>query len=757
MARFFILLLLLLIGVIDNTAQDFDNYQLLKSEGTIPKDFLLLSSEKFQADREQISEDEKRSTRKSKEEFLLGSNYMVDRLLTSGRVLFNDPVSDYLNKIVDKILEHDPEHDGQVRAYAVKSSSVNAFATNNGIILVNLGLIAQLETEAQLAYILSHELIHYFNDHVMNVYLENEQIEKGRGAYRGTSLSERLISSSNYSKEIETEADVEGLKLFQGTEYGTESLGGVFDVLHYAYLPFNDIEFDKSFFETEHLVFPQEYFLEEVSQFSPFEEEDDSRSSHPSTYKRKLLIEKKINALEERQNNDYLVSKEEFERIRKISRYELSSLYFNNEEYELAIYNSYMLLKDNPDSKYLKKNICKSLYSLVKYSNNDDFYQVHTRYKKTEGSSQQLFHLMEKMSRQDRNATALRYVWEIHNQYPDDEDLKKIANDLIKELAEHHYEEGFFLEHPIKEEATDSTTSEVDTLSEDNNDTKRMSKYDKIRAQRKEEVTEIKNTEFIRLAFVDLYNDDDFRTNIEKAFAEAETEKKLDSETRYKNKERKARAKAKEDKRKFKHGHLLGIDKAVVINPFFMKLDLRKGEKVKYEQSESALLRYYDKIKWTANSLDLDIDILTMSSMDSMDTERFNDVAFLSNWIDSRFSQLDQDMVEMEAEKLNVLKEKYGTKYFCWTGVMNFRKKQSTNVLNLCVGIVVPPFLPFAIYSMIKPRYETYYYYIAFDLDTGEPAMAIFNQFPQGDSQDYINVNIYDSLYQLKTKRRKED
>lgn len=751
MTRFYLSLLIAVFWTIQVGAQDFNNYKPLKSEGTIPSDFLLLTSEKFEAEKENISQNEKRATRKSKEEFLLGSNYMVDRLLTSGRVLFNDPVSAYLNQILNKILEHSPEHQGKVRAYAVKSSSVNAFATNNGIIMVNLGLIAQLETEAQLAYILSHELIHYMNSHVLNVYLENEQIDKGKGAYRGTSLSERLISSSNYSKEIETEADVEGLKLFLKTDYSTASLHGVFDVLHYAYLPFDDIEFEKSFFETANLVFPEEYFLEEVSPFSPFEEEDDTRSSHPSTYKRKLLIGKKVDDLEREDNMDYIISKEQFELVRKLSRYELSSLYFNNEEYELAIYNSYMLLKDNPDSKYLKKNICKALYSLVKYSNNDDFYEVHTRYKKMEGSSQQLFHLFEKQSRVDRNAMALRYVWDAHQQFPEDEDLNKITDDLIKELAEHHYKAGFFLEKPPKVE--EETIAETDTIEETETD-KKLSKYDKIRAQQKEEITEIKNTEFIRLAFVDIYSDEDFSSKMEKAFADKEKEDHLDVETRYRNREKKAREKQKADKRKSKHGYALGVDKAIVITPFFMKLDLRKGEKVKYEQSENALLRYYEKMTWMADKIDLDLDLLTVQTLDSSDADRFNDIAFLSNWIDSRLSQLDQEMVEMETEKLKELKEKYGTKYFCWTGVMNFRKNNSAQMLNLCYGVVFPPYLPVAVYSMVKPHYETYYYYIAFDLDTGEPAMAVFNQFKEGDAQDYINVNIYDSLYQLKSKKR---
>ena len=92
---------------------------------------------------------------------MLESGFAIDDILQSGLVLFNDPTTIYVNKVLEqlpitdrKLIKKNP------RAYVLNSSAVNAFATDQGIIFVTLGLLASLQNEAQLAFILSHELIH---------------------------------------------------------------------------------------------------------------------------------------------------------------------------------------------------------------------------------------------------------------------------------------------------------------------------------------------------------------------------------------------------------------------------------------------------------------------------------------------------------------------------------------------------------------------------------------------------------------------
>src|ERR1043165_3151505 len=84
-------------------AQFETNYTPMVSSGNLPKDFVTLSSQKYESEKASLSKKEKRGTRKSKEKFILQSNFGVDDILLSGRVLFNDPLSAYVNKVADKL------------------------------------------------------------------------------------------------------------------------------------------------------------------------------------------------------------------------------------------------------------------------------------------------------------------------------------------------------------------------------------------------------------------------------------------------------------------------------------------------------------------------------------------------------------------------------------------------------------------------------------------------------------------------------
>jgi hypothetical protein len=295
-------------------AQDFGNYQPLQSSGQIPADFLQLSSEKYEQDKSSIGRKEKAFDKRAKRQFYLENSFRVRELLYSGKVLFNDPVGVYVNQVADKLLRHDPEKRKQVRIYVVKSPAVNAFATNSGMIFINLGLLAQLETESQLAFVLAHEFTHYFNKHVVNKYVENQKISQGKKVYQSMSVEEKLLTRSNYSKELETEADLHGLDLFLKSDYSTAQLKGVFDVLQYSYLPFDDVPFQKSFLETKDLKFPPAYFLDKVKEIAPPEEEDEDKSTHPSIDKRRTYTLEKIAGQSSQHKQTYLVSEAAFKR-----------------------------------------------------------------------------------------------------------------------------------------------------------------------------------------------------------------------------------------------------------------------------------------------------------------------------------------------------------------------------------------------------------------------------------------------------------
>ncbi|MCH8905074.1 MAG: M48 family metallopeptidase, partial [Bacteroidetes bacterium] len=377
--------------------QELEDYQPIRSQGEIPEEFRTLSADKFEEQASEIGQEDNRKTRKSKEKFLLSSNYFIDQMLLSGKVLFNDPVGEYVNEVADLVLKDDPELRDKISIFMIKSPIVNAITTNNGIIFVTMGLIAQLENEAQLAYILSHEFVHFRNDHVMDSYLEQEKIGKGKGAYRQTSLEEKVLATFNYSKDLEFEADEEGLELYLNTNYSLEEIDGVFDVLQYSYLPFDEVEFEKSYFESSDLIFPEDYFLEEVNEIAMDDDYDDTKSTHPNIRRRRKKLDKITRDESNEGRVEYTLPESKFAKVQTIARFELSRLYLINRDYAKSIYNSFLLLKIHPENKYLRTTIARSLYGLSKYKNDGSFRRVHERSKNIEGNIHQLYYFINEL------------------------------------------------------------------------------------------------------------------------------------------------------------------------------------------------------------------------------------------------------------------------------------------------------------------------------------------------------------------------
>ncbi|HEY1045338.1 MAG TPA: hypothetical protein VGF79_02795, partial [Bacteroidia bacterium] len=95
----------LLLFCLKTIAQTTLQYTPLRCSGNIPDDFLSLSSEKTSNEIEKIKQQNiSRKERKLEKKFALNSNFGIDAILLSGKVLYGDPLSIYVNKVADKIL-----------------------------------------------------------------------------------------------------------------------------------------------------------------------------------------------------------------------------------------------------------------------------------------------------------------------------------------------------------------------------------------------------------------------------------------------------------------------------------------------------------------------------------------------------------------------------------------------------------------------------------------------------------------------------
>lgn len=762
--RVFYLLFLFIGFSITIFPSNFDDYKPLRSSGIVPKDFTERTSSKVAKDvTEEVSSKDKRSEANSKSEFLLKANYMIDELLMSGKVLFGDEVSIYVNKIADKLLANDKELRSKLRFYVLKSNVTNAFATNQGMIFVTLGLISQIETEAQLAFVLAHEIVHYKQKHLISTVLEADKAKSQSNRSYYKNYDDNIEKLSKYSRRLETESDSLGFFIMENAGYNLEAALAVFDVLQFSYLPFEEEEFDYKVLESENFKLPKKFILDTIVPIDFEYDEDDSKSSHPSLNKRRDVISALIKG-SSKKGLDFIYSKEEFLNIRNVCRFETIRLNLRNSSYARAFYNTSILIKQFPNSIYLKKSFGKALYGIAKFQAINKYHLITDDYSEYEGNISSVFYLFEKMESKDILALSLRNLWKIH-QETNDSFIMELIKNLMYDMAklEKVSADDFFKELPAKTVKVEEKAKEVDTVVNSSSSTG-TSKYDKIKAIKKD--TEVKESKgetdnsFYKTILYDLENKEEFLKLYKSTYLKVQ--KELDSidiaKKKYDHLSSRAKAKAIEQDRvseyklKQKTKDKLGAKKIVFIDPEYYTIDERKG--VKLVNSEDKKYGLYKQINDVSNAAEMENEILSPKLFSENDAEKFNDLVVFNEWSGERM-RLDGikdgwDFIPLETEYVHEVSSKYGTNNISFSGVIVYKEIKPYRAGVLIGSIIMLPYLPYGLYYAFTPSYDSYYYNFIYDSKSGQRVSQNVYHIRSRANNGNINSFMYDLLIKLK-------
>ena len=181
---------------------------------------------------------------------------------------YDDPMlEEYLGKIGDQLLPDNVRAAGGpgYRFGVIRDPTLNAFAMPNGRIYVHTGMLAQVQNESQLATILGHEMTHVSNRHALKFTRDAQtkqilytvaaiaasigvaaaagSMSKGNpvggavlsqtaNAILGLGLQLATIAAINgYGRDLEREADVEGLDRMVRAGYDPKEAPKVFALL----------------------------------------------------------------------------------------------------------------------------------------------------------------------------------------------------------------------------------------------------------------------------------------------------------------------------------------------------------------------------------------------------------------------------------------------------------------------------------------------------------------------------------------------
>lgn len=704
---------------------DFNHYQPLLASGDVPFDFQLASVEKFQLEKQQIDNTENKYYQKLKNKFYLENSIDITHLLKSGIVLFGDPISDYLNKVLDVVLKENQSLRDSLRIYYLRTDEVNAFTTPDGIIIVSVGLLAQLSNEAQLAFILSHEIQHFRLKHGFSKYKKDDEIIKGKGEFKNIKFSEAELSHFHFSRELESEADMKGLELFLTTPYSASEVNGVFDVLLYSYLPFELDSLPRAYFNEGDYKMPDKFFCNKLNVIDAKENDDDEKSTHPNIYKRRTEMANILETKSSKGNAKFIIGEEQFKLIRNTSRFEVVGLEMRDHNYEDAFFSCYLLLKEFPESEYLHETKAASLYFLAEYKVNGNFYDVHHPDKEAQGSIQQIYYFFNKIPDEDLTIIATKTVWDEHLKFHSNAGLTQMANDLLMLMDDNlKFSPDDFTIAPPKEKKIEN-----DTVQNVPND-----KYSMIK-QSKSETGKAEDEKYYRFAFAQLLKEPDFISAFHKQMGKEDSVYVL--------------------KKKKKKGGL-EINHMVVANPFYVKLDFTKDHPQKYLASESSEDELNNQIQYCATKLGLKLDIIDNDHLKETDVATFNNMITMNDWFDEAIDQPKElQLYNTSSDRLKNIGKEYDTDYVSWMGIVSARKKgNGSELASLCVGFIWFPFLPILIYKAVTPNYETDFLTLIVNSNTGKFEWSNVRSVKQNDYPSVVKSNLYYIIQQIKAKKK---
>ncbi len=174
-----------------------------------------------------------------KKEISIGRE-MYEKMMAEGAAYDDQALQDYVNRIGQSLVVNSDRPRFPFTFTVLDSPDINAFATPGGFIYVNRGLLAYLDSEAELAGVLAHEIGHVTARHasrqktasttnsvlsVMAYVLTGSSDVAEASNMAGTALVR------GYGREHELEADSLGAKNMHKTGYDSYTLLEVIGVL----------------------------------------------------------------------------------------------------------------------------------------------------------------------------------------------------------------------------------------------------------------------------------------------------------------------------------------------------------------------------------------------------------------------------------------------------------------------------------------------------------------------------------------------
>ena len=163
----------------------------------------------------------------------IGRQYAPEIEKQMGGKIPDQALQNYINIVGQKIARVSHNQSFKYQFAALHDKSVNAFALPGGYIFITKGMLQNLQTEAQLAGILAHEIVHVVARDVANAMSTQIGIDLLLSAVKSEETSQTALTvaqlgtqimSLRFSRTDEKEADLGGLDYIFAAGYNPYGL-----------------------------------------------------------------------------------------------------------------------------------------------------------------------------------------------------------------------------------------------------------------------------------------------------------------------------------------------------------------------------------------------------------------------------------------------------------------------------------------------------------------------------------------------------
>lgn len=673
----------------------------LKCVGEMPDDFRLRYTEKYETTLDSLS-GKGRKKKKTKREFAALTTIAIDNMFRSGKVLYGDEISLYCSAVLDSLLVSDPELRKQLRVYTLRSNEVNAYSTHQGVILISTGLMARLESEAQLAFILAHEIAHYVKKHNLQAFEYNKELFREDIRNTHVSIDRKLLASASYSREAEIEADAYGWELYAKSGYPPYEVIKTYDLLLFAYLPPAMIMFPYGLVEDDSFRIRSDAKEFTRNEIMAAENVDDTKSTHPNNFKRKRILFDKLQDTVIRSQLKFKLEKKVFDRVVELARREVIYNHLISNEYVETIGLCDAWLDAGIlDPKILNLARAMSYYGLQVYTSERKLEDLTPKVK-LQGDQKSYFHLLHSVMPSELQVLACREIWKIQQADTSDPMLKAIMEQSIRELV-------------MNKEFRSSYRNEIlepETESESSCFTCRQA---------------FKGNSFLVL---------DSLVNEGLAAKGTVTKDKGG---------RKEKKKAEEMKE-------LEIQRMLVLSPRYFGIDVRKPITRQFLRADEKQLYLEDVTGEIAREMGIEVVIPDSREQRQSLTDDFNNYVAMLDWMEEGLALMEKPRYSLLTQDMHEIKKFYSVDYLTFTMYLNLIERREFNETAFATVFFFAPYLlPVYLYwQFVTPNSYMMYSFVLLNLDSGQVDF-LDQKFMNTRYRDYlVKAHLYNSLNQIR-------